>query len=84
MGIHSCMHYFVFEYSKCIKVRRQCGQCVVSFICTLVTSVLPCTGVEKVHALPSGLSLYEQDALKALMPELSSSIQKGIDFAHKA
>lgn len=45
---------------------------------------MPCTGVEKVHPLPSGLSSYEQDALKDLMPELSSSIQKGIDFAHKA
>ena len=41
------------------------------------------TGIEKVHSLPSGLSSYEQDALKALMPELSSSIQKGIDFANK-
>ena len=38
-------------------------------------------GVEKIHNLPSGLSAYEQDALKKLMPELSSSIQKGIDFA---
>lgn len=41
------------------------------------------TGIEKVHSLPTGLSAYEQDALKALMPELSSSIQKGIDFANK-
>lgn len=38
-------------------------------------------GIEKVHNIPSGLSAYEQDALKKLMPELSSSIQKGIDFA---
>lgn len=38
-------------------------------------------GVEKVHSLPSGLSSYEQDALKQCMPELASSIQKGIDFA---
>lgn len=38
-------------------------------------------GIEKVHSLPSGLSAYEQDALKKCMPELSSSIQKGIDFA---
>ena len=38
-------------------------------------------GIEKVHGLPSGLSAYEQDALKKCMPELSSSIQKGIDFA---
>ena len=38
-------------------------------------------GIEKVHSLPSGLSSYEQDALKKCMPELSSSIQKGIDFA---
>lgn len=41
----------------------------------------PAAGVEKVHNLPSGLSAYEQDALKKCMPELSSSIQKGIDFA---
>lgn len=39
-------------------------------------------GIEKVHGLPSGLSAYEQDALKKCMPELSSSIQKGIDFAN--
>lgn len=39
-------------------------------------------GIEKVHSLPSGLSAYEQDALKKCMPELSSSIQKGIDFAN--
>ena len=38
-------------------------------------------GIEKIHSLPSGLSSYEQDALKKLIPELSSSIQKGIDFA---
>lgn len=38
-------------------------------------------GVEKVHSLPGGLSSYEQDALKKCMPELASSIQKGIDFA---
>ncbi len=38
-------------------------------------------GIEKVHSLPSGLSSYEQDALKKCMPELSDSIQKGIDFA---
>ena len=41
----------------------------------------PAAGVEKVHSLPSGLSSYEQDALKQCMPELASSIQKGIDFA---
>ena len=37
-------------------------------------------GIEKVHSLPSGLSSYEQDALKKCMPELATSIQKGVDF----
>lgn len=40
-------------------------------------------GVEKVHEL-GPLSDYEKEALKAMMPELHSSIQKGVEFAKGA
>ncbi|KAL2944502.1 Malate dehydrogenase 1 mitochondrial [Bienertia sinuspersici] len=39
-------------------------------------------GVEEIHGLGS-MSDYEKEGLAKLIPELKSSIQKGIDFAHK-
>jgi malate dehydrogenase len=45
-------------------------------------SVQP-AGVEKVHDL-GPLSDYEKEALKAMMPELHSSIQKGVEFVKGA
>ena len=38
------------------------------------------SGVEEVYDLGS-LSAYEKKALDAMIPELKSSIQKGVDFA---
>uniref|UniRef100_A0A061RAG2 Malate dehydrogenase n=1 Tax=Tetraselmis sp. GSL018 TaxID=582737 RepID=A0A061RAG2_9CHLO len=41
------------------------------------------SGVEEVYGLGK-LSAYEEEALKAMMPELNAQIQKGIDFVHQA
>ncbi len=40
-------------------------------------------GVHEIHGVPSGLTKYEEDAIKAAIPELKSSIDKGIDFARQ-
>ncbi len=51
----------------------------VPFFASKVT--LGKSGAEKVHPLPEGLTPYEQEAVKAMIPELQASIQKGVDFA---
>jgi malate dehydrogenase len=38
------------------------------------------SGAEKVHPLPEGLSAYEKAGVAAMMPELQSSIEKGVEF----
>ena len=40
-------------------------------------------GVEKIHGL-GDLSEYEKAALKAMLPELISQIEKGVDFVKTA
>ncbi len=42
-----------------------------------------CAGVEKIYDLGT-LSDYEKAGVKALIPELTSSIQKGVDFCKSA
>ena len=42
-----------------------------------------CAGIEEIYGLGK-LSSYEEEAVQAAMPELRSSIQKGIDFVHQA
>lgn len=39
-------------------------------------------GVEKIHPIPA-LSEFEQKLLAAAVPELKTSIQKGVEFANK-
>jgi malate dehydrogenase len=41
----------------------------------------PCAGVEKVYGMGE-LNDYEKEALKAMMPELAASIEKGHKFVH--
>jgi malate dehydrogenase len=50
----------------------------VSFFASKV--LLGKSGAEKVFPLPDGLTPYEQAGVKAMIPELKSSIDKGIDF----
>ena len=40
-------------------------------------------GVEKIHGL-GDLSEYEKTALKAMLPELISQIEKGVEFVKGA
>lgn len=53
----------------------------LDFFSTIVE--LGVDGVEKIHPLPA-LSEYEQKLYAAAVPELKSSIEKGIDFVAKA
>lgn len=41
-------------------------------------------GVEEIHKIPTGLSKYEEDAIKAAIPELDASIKKGIEFVQQS
>ena len=50
----------------------------VSFFASRV--LLGKSGAEKVLPLPEGLTPYEQAGVKAMLPELASSIEKGVDF----
>jgi hypothetical protein len=52
-----------------------------TFLCSqaVVDSSTPCAGLEEVYDLGE-LSPYEEAGLKAMIPELQASIQKGIDF----
>ena len=66
----------------CISATPYCCHLqIYNSVCTTAIVTMFAAGIEKVHSLPSGLSSYEQDALKKCMPELADSIQKGIDFA---
>ena len=47
-------------------------------------SLLPHAGIEQIHELPTGLTKYEEDAIKAAMPELDASIKKGVEFAQQS
>ena len=40
-------------------------------------------GMEKNLGMPSGLTAFEEDLVKAAVPELQGSIKKGIEFANK-
>lgn len=40
-------------------------------------------GIEDVQKIPTGLTQYEEEAIKAAMPELRESIQKGVDFVNQ-
>lgn len=44
------------------------------------TCSLPCAGVEQIYGLGE-LNDYEKAGLKAMMPELRASIEKGVAFA---
>lgn len=39
------------------------------------------TGVKEIHPLPKDLNEYEQEGIAKALPELASSIHKGIKFA---
>jgi malate dehydrogenase len=41
-------------------------------------------GVQEIHGIPSGLTKYEEDAIKAAIPDLKASIDKGIEFARQS
>lgn len=41
-------------------------------------------GVEEIHKIPTGLSKYEEDAIKAAIPELGESIKKGVEFVQQS
>ncbi len=47
-----------------------------------VTHKKQVAGVEKIHPIPA-LSEFEQKLLAAAVPELKTSIQKGVEFANK-
>jgi malate dehydrogenase len=38
------------------------------------------SGAEKIFPLPEGLTPYEQEGVKAMIGELKSSIDKGVDY----
>jgi len=40
--------------------------------------------VQEIHGIPSGLTKYEEDAIKAAIPDLKASIDKGIEFARQS
>lgn len=44
----------------------------------------PYAGVQEIHKVPTGLTQYEEDAVKAALPELDASIKKGIEFVQQA
>ena len=52
---------------------------ILVLLCTGTYALLN-PGVEKIHGL-GDLSEYEKAALKAMMPELISQIEKGVEFA---
>lgn len=42
------------------------------------------TGIEEIHKIPTGLTKYEEEAIKAALPELDASIKKGVEFVQQS
>jgi malate/lactate dehydrogenase len=68
------------QHSHCPERQGQQLDQTYAIACPCVLSL---TGVEKVYDLGT-LSDYEKNALKAMFPELHSSIEKGINFVKGA
>ena len=60
---------------NCATVMKYAATSAASDVCTISPA-----GVSKIHGLPDNLSDYEKEGVQKAIPELRSSIEKGIKF----